>query len=474
MESLRARGQDVVSLSKRVIDPVTGFLTAPARIATTGIQVYTARDIGLEGKSDEHGRPMPGDRVLRLLRAEDAVFDPTSMQSFEGAPVTFKHPPRLQNVDATNWRLFSVGDQYGVGRDGDYLAVQKLTIRDAAAVKAVDVDGTSELSCGYDFDVVLTPGRTADGREYDGRMTNIRGNHTAIVDRGRAGPGCRVADEDDQKQGARRMATITRPIDGVNVELDPQTMSIIERALLDRDKQITTLGSARDTAVARATTAEAEIVTLKTAATTAATAHDAKVKELEGKVQTQEAFDLAVEGRLLLITDALRVHDSLQPAGKSNDLIVTEVLTAVVARDEDVKGAVTAFLGGQEIAKAAPAARAAAFRAAVAMTKRRAQDGAGSGGEGGGNGGGQGGGDGRDARGNDSIRRAFDAALVPESPGGGGGGTGMARDGGPRREGEVRESNAATGRDEYIERTTTSWRQPVEQPGIKARDGAAQ
>jgi hypothetical protein len=472
MGELRAKAQDVVTLSQRKIDPVTGFLTAPARIATVGIQVYTARDIGLEGKPDENGRPMPGDRVLRLLRAEDAVFDPTSMQSFEGAPVTFKHPPKLQNVDATNWRMFSVGDQYGVARDGDYLAVQRLTIRDAAAVKAVDVDGTSELSCGYDFDVVLTPGRTADGREYDGRMTNIRGNHTAIVDRGRAGPGCRVADEDDNPQGARRMANlIPKPIDGVTVELDAQTMSIVERALADRDKQITTLVAARDSAEKRATTAEAEIVTLKNAATAAVTAHDAKVKELEGKVQTQEAFDQAVEGRLVLITDALRVHDGLQPAGKSNDLIVTEVLTAVVARDEDVKGAVTAFLGGQEIAKAAPAARAAAFRAAVAMTKRRAQDGAG-GGEGGSNGGGQGGGDGRDARGNDSIRRAFDAALVPESPGGGGGGT--ARDGGPRREGEVRESNAATGRDEYIERTTTSWRQPVEQPGTKARDGAAQ
>lgn len=50
-----------------------------------------------------------------------------------------------------------------------------------------------ELSCGYYYDADMTPG-TYQGLRYDGVMRNIRGNHVALVEAGRAGPDVLVHD----------------------------------------------------------------------------------------------------------------------------------------------------------------------------------------------------------------------------------------------------------------------------------------
>lgn len=50
-----------------------------------------------------------------------------------------------------------------------------------------------ELSCGYTFDLDWTEG-DAEGLRYVARMFNIKGNHCALVHRGRV-PGARVADQ---------------------------------------------------------------------------------------------------------------------------------------------------------------------------------------------------------------------------------------------------------------------------------------
>ena len=49
-------------------------------------------------------------------------------------------------------------------------------------------NGTSkEISCAYRYEVDPTPG-VFEGEAYDGIMRNIRGNHVALVEKGRAGP----------------------------------------------------------------------------------------------------------------------------------------------------------------------------------------------------------------------------------------------------------------------------------------------
>jgi hypothetical protein len=59
------------------------------------------------------------------------------------------------------------------------------------AQEAIDAleDGTQELSAGYTCDIV-----DVDGKLF---QRNIRANHIAIVDKGRAGSSCRISDEAD-------------------------------------------------------------------------------------------------------------------------------------------------------------------------------------------------------------------------------------------------------------------------------------
>ena len=77
-----------------------------------------------------------------------------------------------------NHALYAKGHAENVHREGDYL-VADLHLKDPGLISDVENGVTREVSCGYRC--CYTP----DGTGY--RQTNIRGNHVAIVPRGRAG-----------------------------------------------------------------------------------------------------------------------------------------------------------------------------------------------------------------------------------------------------------------------------------------------
>jgi hypothetical protein len=62
-----------------------------------------------------------------------------------------------------------------------------------AAIDAIQSEGQKELSCAFHYDPVMQPG-VYEGQRYDGVMTNIRGNHVALVKDGRAGSDVVVQD----------------------------------------------------------------------------------------------------------------------------------------------------------------------------------------------------------------------------------------------------------------------------------------
>jgi len=147
-----------------------GFLRADGYLTRTGIFVYR----------DSNGR------TVRELRTPDEVMSRETVDSFALVPVTNDHPPELLTADnAKQYAVGAVSEQ--VQPDGDKLRAS-LMITDAKTIEAVQ-KGKIELSCGYTADVVAEAG-TWNGQRYDARQTNIRGNHVAIVDVGRAGPEC--------------------------------------------------------------------------------------------------------------------------------------------------------------------------------------------------------------------------------------------------------------------------------------------
>lgn len=73
-----------------------------------------------------------------------------------------------------------------------------LVFWDADAIAGIDSDTIRELSCAYRYVPVMEPGEY-DGEKYDGRMTEIQGNHLALVEIGRAGSDVIVADQNPFK-----------------------------------------------------------------------------------------------------------------------------------------------------------------------------------------------------------------------------------------------------------------------------------
>lgn len=137
-------------------------------LARTGDQQYTAREVMQDGD--------PGQTVIVHRRPED-VFAEETIASFEGKPVTDDHPP--ENVQAENFASYARGHVQNVRQAGDNL-VGDVYITDAKLASDVKHRVKREISCGYQCDLVPD----GAGGYY---QTNIRGNHVAVVLRGRAG-----------------------------------------------------------------------------------------------------------------------------------------------------------------------------------------------------------------------------------------------------------------------------------------------
>lgn len=158
-------------LSKPVRLP-NGFVRAEGYLTRSGIFVYR----------DGQGN------TVRELRPPEEVFHPDSLASFALVPVTNDHPSELLTAD--NAKQYAVGSvSESVVPEGDKVRAV-LMITDASAIEALDA-GKSELSCGYTADVVQEAG-VWQGQPYDAVQRNIRGNHVALVDAGRAGPACAI------------------------------------------------------------------------------------------------------------------------------------------------------------------------------------------------------------------------------------------------------------------------------------------
>ncbi|ENV16956.1 DUF2213 domain-containing protein [Acinetobacter guillouiae] len=127
------------------------------------------------------------DKIIIIERGEDVLFDPRTIASFEGKPVTDDHPDDWVNPE--NWKDLSKGSANNVRRgddiDSDCL-VADLLITDKATIDAV-MAGKVEISLGYDADYTeISVGK--------GFQTNIFGNHIALVPKGRCGSRCKIGD----------------------------------------------------------------------------------------------------------------------------------------------------------------------------------------------------------------------------------------------------------------------------------------
>lgn len=177
-------------ISDHILKTPEGFLICKdVPIARTGTQQY---------RGCEFGGPV-ADGIYNVQRPEAEVFDRAAVASFEGKPVCDEHPE--EDVTPDNYGRYMKGVCRDVRRgDGDLsnCLVADLVIYDADLINKIEA-GKREISCGYDC--LWNP--TSDS-SYD--QLEIRGNHVAVVDRGRAGHKVAIRDTADDKKGGIKMS----------------------------------------------------------------------------------------------------------------------------------------------------------------------------------------------------------------------------------------------------------------------------
>ena len=283
-----------------------GYLAVRARAARTGVYDYSGVEIDPENK---HG--LRDKATVKVLRDEATVFDDKSARSFIGKPITDNHP--AQPVTAENWRDHARGTIMGAMRDGDYLAFD-LLLTDSGAIAAVDA-GKRELSNGYAADLEFGEFTAPDGTVCDARQATVFGNHVALVDRGRAGSECAIADAQvcdaitaDKLAELKALSDKGKPmkkivIDGLQVDLS------------DADA----VGAAFDKLQAQKDTADKALSDANTAHDKALAAKDAEIDKLKDSQVDQAQIDALADAKAAVVAKAKQVCGDKLPgtAGKS-------------------------------------------------------------------------------------------------------------------------------------------------------------
>lgn len=263
-----------------------GFLKGRAIVTCAGVFTYKRAD----------------GTIQRELRLPEEVFAPETLESLKLKPMTLNHPMELvTSNNADELQVGSLGDNpsrtiqtrdcNGKGipwkeqTDGLNCAID-MVITKEEAINAI-LNGKQGLSMGYTCDLEESAGNWC-GVDYDFIQRNIRYNHCAIVDAGRAGDNAKIelrADSADavledillvtKKDGGTKMKKIK--LDGIEYEAEESVIKALnsEKARADNAeaelakfkedsaKELSVMTANCDTQKERADKAEEELATLK-------------------------------------------------------------------------------------------------------------------------------------------------------------------------------------------------------------------
>lgn len=280
-----------------------GYLAVRAKASRSGVYHYAGVEVD---PTNAHG--LRDQASVNVLRDDAVVFDERAVRSFIAKPITDDHPS--EPVTAANWRDHARGAVMGAIRDGDHLAFD-LILMDQATIAKVE-SGKAELSNGYSATLEFGDFKSADGTACPVRQSSIVGNHIAIVDKGRAGPTCRIGD-----------AAIC---DALPANLLPRTEKPVKTMLIDgltvdianadtAQATIATLLAARDAATGKVTGLEAQ--TVKDAATIVA--KDAEIAKLTADLA-------AAKPTLQQLRDAGKAFAVIEAKAKAAGVTVTDAM----------------------------------------------------------------------------------------------------------------------------------------------------
>ena len=138
-----------------------------------------------------HGEEIPGcerlgldpKKIYYVYRPASELSKPETIASIKTIPIQLEHHVENPDKPPTDTRIGATGEK--AKWQAPYL-YNSLTFWEERAISLIESGTMKELSLGYACDMVKKPG-VFNGQKYDLIMRNIRANHLALVEQGRAG-----------------------------------------------------------------------------------------------------------------------------------------------------------------------------------------------------------------------------------------------------------------------------------------------
>ena len=210
------------------------------RFDENGFMHVESSHITKEQVAPYRGREIPGweelgldpDKVYFGYRPAEELKK--AIHTFNGLPIMLMH----HTVSADDPKKeYQVGSMATNAVWNDPYIDNGMIFTDSVGIEAVKNGTCREISWAYQYDPDFTPG-VFNGIPYDFVMRNLRGNHVAIVEEGRAGPDVVVADTSENlPKGVNQFMSMLRNFFRGANDADPG----IEKAEVDMAKGIIAL-----------------------------------------------------------------------------------------------------------------------------------------------------------------------------------------------------------------------------------------
>ena len=310
-----------------------GFLKGRAIVTCCGVFTYKRADGTLQ----------------RELRLPEEVFAPATLESLKLKPVTLNHPTELvtpenadmlqvgslgDNPSSTNQEYNGYGEPTDLKKltDGLNVAVDMI-ITKKDAIDAV-INGKQGLSMGYTCDIEMAePGSTWCGVEYDYIQRNIKYNHCAIVDAGRAGDNAKIELRVDSADAVLEDKLVTKDggtkmlkkinLDGIDYEAEESVIKALNTEKKRADDAVAELSKFKEDSAKELSVMTAERDTQKERADKA----EEDLAKAKAEALDSTKLDEAVNARIELYKNAEKAGVEVK-----NDMKDADIKKAVIAK----------------------------------------------------------------------------------------------------------------------------------------------
>jgi hypothetical protein len=192
---VRSRLPLVFDKSVRSYDDEERLHIEETNICKACVSPYKGDEIpGWDPETKIHALGLDPDRIYQLLRPPEELE--RAAPTINGIQLMRKHIP-VSADDHQPWDV--IGSVGTTARWDDPYIKNGLTVWVAEDIDGVEKKKKFELSPGYSYVPVMAPG-VFNGESFDGRMTQIKFNHLAVVDEGRQGPEICIGDTYEDMQ----------------------------------------------------------------------------------------------------------------------------------------------------------------------------------------------------------------------------------------------------------------------------------